>query len=111
MDLVFYPERLRALVNSPAGGTARDLARRALQVETAAKLNLSGPFPPASFPGEPPHLRTGRLRASVTWELGQDALGLYAAVGTNVDYGRYLEDGTDRLAARPWLKSALAAAG
>jgi len=110
-DVVFFPGALQALFNSPSGGVARDLARRALRVETQAKLNLSGAFPPPSAPGESPHLRSGRLRASVTWELGEDAIGLYAAVGTDVPYGRYLEDGTDTIAPRPWLKPALAAAG
>jgi hypothetical protein len=32
------------------------------------RRNLSGPYPPASLPGEFPHLRTGKLRQSVHWE-------------------------------------------
>lgn len=60
-----------------------------------------------SKPGEPPHKQTGRLRASVTHEV--DAKTLEARVGTNVEYGRYLELGTKRgLAPRPWLRRALA---
>lgn len=60
-----------------------------------------------SAPGEPPRKQTGRLRASVTYEV--DEAGMNARVGTNVKYGRYLELGTKRgIAPRPWLRRALA---
>jgi phage gpG-like protein len=60
-----------------------------------------------SQPGEPPRKQTGRLRASVTYEV--DEATLSGRVGTNVDYGRYLELGTKRgIAPRPWLRRALA---
>ena len=60
-----------------------------------------------SAPGEPPRKQTGRLRASVTYEV--DEAALEARVGTNVEYGKYLELGTKRgLAPRPWLRRALA---
>ena len=57
-----------------------------------------------SKPGEPPHKQTGHLRRSVAWEL----VGLVARVGTNLRYGRWLELGTSKMAARPWLRVALA---
>jgi len=60
-----------------------------------------------SAPGEPPRKQTGRLRASVAYEV--DEAALTARVGTNLDYGLYLELGTMRgLAPRPWLRRALA---
>jgi len=56
-----------------------------------------------SAPGQPPGVRTNRLRGSLTW----DRLGrLRAGFGTNVRYGRFLEEGTSRMAARPYLKVA-----
>lgn len=59
-----------------------------------------------SAPGEPPHKQTGRLRASVTYEV--DEGDVEGRVGTNVDYGKHLELGTMRgLAPRPWLRRAL----
>jgi phage gpG-like protein len=59
-----------------------------------------------SSPGEPPHKQTGRLRASVQYEV--DTPNLTARVGTNLPYGLYLELGTKRgLAPRPWLRRAL----
>lgn len=69
--------------------------------------NIYGANP--SAPGEPPRKQTGRLRASVTYEV--DANALEARVGTNVEYGKHLELGTRRgLAPRPWLRRALAEA-
>jgi phage gpG-like protein len=57
-----------------------------------------------SKPGEPPHKQTGRLLGSITREVHDT----YARVGTNVKYGRWLELGTRFMAARPWLRRALA---
>jgi len=59
-----------------------------------------------SAPGEPPHKQTGTLRRSVAREV--DAASLRGRVGTNLKYGRWLELGTQRMAARPWLRRALA---
>ena len=56
-----------------------------------------------SAPGDPPHKQHGRLLGSIAWEL----VGMVARVGTNVKYGRWLELGTARMAARPWLRVAL----
>lgn len=58
-----------------------------------------------SAPGDPPHKQTGRLRQSVAHEV--DPASLTARVGTNVRYGRWLELGTSKMAARPWLRRAL----
>jgi len=58
-----------------------------------------------SAPGDFPSLRTGHLRRNVQMELDADAL--VARVGTNVPYGRYLEFGTRKMAARPWLSRTL----
>lgn len=59
-----------------------------------------------SRPGEPPHKQYGHLRRSVAREV--DRATLTARVGTNLKYGRCLELGTVRMAARPWLRRALA---
>lgn len=67
--------------------------------------------------GEPPHLLTSRLRASITHSVESDPLGdIVGRVGTNVPYARRLElgfSGTDSLGrninqgARPYLVPAL----
>lgn len=73
---------------------ARELVRVGVRVERTAK-----------------HLcpvDTGRLRASVTQQLERDGRGLVEVVGTNVDYAPYVELGTRRNRAQPFLRPALA---
>jgi hypothetical protein len=71
----------------------------------------------ASAPGQPPAVDTGRLRASITHQVGgpvynsQVGIALYVRVGTGVAYARYLEFGTSRMAARPFLVRGIALAG
>ncbi len=82
------------LLQSPDGPIGVDLLKKAVQVETAAKR-----FCPVD---------TGRLRSSITHELGTDARGLAARVGTNVEYAPYVELGTARMAPRGFLRRGLA---
>jgi phage gpG-like protein len=58
-----------------------------------------------SKPGDPPHKQHGQLRASISIAV-DDLIG---RIGTNLDYGRWLELGARKrnLAARPWLRRAL----
>lgn len=93
---------LHKLLASPEGAVGRDLVRRALRVETAAKHNAT------DRPG--PRVQTGRLRGSITWRLGSDALGIYADVGSAVLYAPYVELGTSNMPAYPYLRPALSAA-
>ena len=86
---------LAELFTSPSGEVARDLQRRALQVDRAAKQLCP--------------VDTGRLRSSITNELGQDGDGLVATIGTNVEYAPYVELGTSKMAAQPFLLPALEA--
>lgn len=59
-----------------------------------------------SQPGEPPRKQLGHLRRSVAFDV--DESNLRGRVGTNLKYGRWLELGTSKMAARPWLRRALA---
>lgn len=99
---------LRELLVGPHGPVARDLVKRAIRVEAAAKINAS--HAPPSVPGEGPAVRTGRLRGSITWRLGDDVLGVYADIGSSVLYAPYVELGTSNMEARPFLRPALDAA-
>lgn len=91
------PAALEALLRSPNGGVARDLARKAIKVETAAKIIAT----------EDGLVDTGRYRASIAWRLGADARGLFAQIGSAVPYARYLEFGTPPHQIRPRTKRAL----
>ncbi len=78
---------IRALLTSPYGGVTRDLLRRGLLVETAAKRNLGGI-------GGPKRIDTGRLRASISTSVVQRPSGPAVVVGTNVRYARFVHNGT-----------------
>lgn len=68
------------------------------------KKRLYGTNP--SRPGEPPHKQHGELRMSIMWEV----IGLVGRVGSNMKnpmYPRFLELGTKKMKARPWLRRAL----
>lgn len=98
---------LAELLSSPSGEVAKDLTRRALQVHRAA-VRLCPVGTPEST-GKKGY-RGGRLRSSITWELGTDGGGLLAVIGTNVDYAPYVELGTSKAPAQPFLLPALEAA-
>lgn len=94
---------LRQLLTSPRGPVARDLATRAIRVQTQAKINASG------RPG--PNVRTGRLRSRISWRIVElPGGGLRADIGTNVPYGRYLETGLRNGKTYKYLTPALSAA-
>lgn len=59
-----------------------------------------------SIAGNPPYLQTGLLRSSIAWELVNNGPGNaeLARVGTNLKYGLYLEKGTRKMAARPYIE-------
>jgi HK97 gp10 family phage protein len=59
-----------------------------------------------SVPGSAPAVDLGTLRQSVTHDVTQDGSQVTGRVGStivNPPYGAYLEYGTSRMAARPWL--------
>jgi len=60
----------------------------------------------ASAPGEPPASNTGRLVNSI--QTVYDTKNLTGTVGTSVEYGGYLEFGTQTIEPRPFLRPALA---
>lgn len=53
---------------------------------------------------------TGRLRGSITHVPGRDGRGYYVDVGSNVEYAPFVEFGTSKQPAQPWLRPALAEA-
>jgi hypothetical protein len=55
----------------------------------------------ASEPGDPPKRDIGRLAQSVIWT--HNASAMTVVIGTAVNYGFWLETGTTKMEARPWL--------
>lgn len=104
--LIWNEAGLHALLEGPSGGVGRDLVRRALRVHARA-VTLCPVGTPEST-GHPGYVG-GTLRSSLTWELVQES-GLSAKVGTNVEYGPYVELGTRYMRAQPYLRPALAEA-
>lgn len=50
---------------------------------------------------------TGRLRASITHEVEGVGRGIQMAIGTNVEYAPYVEDGMARQTAQPFIKPSI----
>lgn len=100
--LVWNEAEYVSLTRGPHGAVARDLARRGVRIEAAAKSFATG-----NQGG--PHVRTGRLRSSISWALGEDSLSLFVDVGSNVEYAAYVELGTSRAKPYPYLRPALRA--
>jgi len=78
-------------------------------VEQTAKNSMRDGGTPhvPSNPGEPPRIDTKKLHDSIKTETQQNGDGVETRVGTNVDYGLYLELGTKKILPRPWLRPAL----
>ncbi len=60
-------------------------------------------YPNPSKPGEPPRKRTGWLQRNVVYQFFDGGLRSRVGLTQNAEYGIYLEIGTSRMEARPWL--------
>lgn len=100
----------------------RSVAKACLVVERDIKLSMRNTVtdPDKAYPrgsrvhyasaeGEPPAIDYGRLVQAVTHrvETSEGGTRVEGFVGTNLPYGKMLEDGTSRMAPRPWLLPAL----
>jgi HK97 gp10 family phage protein len=88
---------VQALATDPDGPVYRDLERRCLKAQQVA-TDLCP-------------VDTGRLQASIDYVIVRDAKGLVGYVGSNVEYAIYVELGTWRTSAQPYLRPAAAAVG
>lgn len=76
--------------------TEDDLVRVGLRVQASAR---------ALCPVD-----TGRLRSSIVMKRGRDGRGFYVEVGTSVTYAPFVEFGTSKQRAQPFLTPAIAQA-
>ena len=82
--------------------------REGKRVERVAKASMRDGGDPhvRSNPGQPPRVEIGNLQDAVMTETQQNLFGVETRIGTNVDYGLYLELGTSKMKPRPWLRPA-----
>lgn len=92
---------VRGIQRGPKTGRVYDTR---FWTDDQGRLRVGEPRVPhqASAPGQYPASDTGRLASNVRFELPTPS-NMTGRVGTNITYGAYLEFGTSRMAARPWL--------
>ena len=86
---------MQAVFHSPSGALGTALLTLGIYIEGRAKSLCP--------------VDTGRLRSSIGHEMGQEGSSLFVRVGSNVNYAPYVELGTRRMSAQPFLVPALAA--
>lgn len=92
----YRKEREKEILN----GLVESLEKIGALVERQAKINVS------KSPPEHPRVQTGRLRASIIHQV-EKSDNPYVEIGTNVYYSKFLEFGTSRMPAYPWLYPAI----
>lgn len=85
------------------GAIADGFEKTGKQIVKKIKSNLSTPWPPASNPGQFPHKRTGNLQQAVDYWLNGQVLELQIGVNIDAPYWNWLEDGTKKMLARPFV--------
>lgn len=98
-------------INLDAEGFMRSLQAHlaTLEVETEADLVRVG-LRVQSLARSYCPVDTGRLRSSIVMRKGRDGMGFYVEVGTSVSYAPFVEFGTSRRRAQPFLTPAIAQA-
>lgn len=107
------PGEAPAAIRKEVEGLVRDVNHKvmgkAVSVSNALRNSeievLTNPSP--SSPGNPPGIRSGNLRRN--WNYGVESRGgLVIAFGeSKSEYAGYLQDGTSRMAARPFVDAIL----
>ncbi len=112
-------KKLQKLPLDMRAGIGTALAISVVELDAYAKQKISGGgrsgrtyrrrtvTHQASAPGEFPKSDTGQLVSSLFFRIAANKLGAF--FGTKLAYGRYLEFGTSRMRARPWLRPTLKA--
>lgn len=103
------PAAIRKAVEESIREVNHKVIRKAIRVSNALRNSeievLTNPSP--SPPGNPPGLRSGNLRRN--WNYGvEGGNGSVVVFGeSKSDYAGYLQDGTSRMAARPFVDAIL----
>lgn len=70
--------------------------------------SISTPYPPPSSPGDPPHMRSGELEASIESDVRREGNEVVGTVTCTAPYGAELERGTSEMPARPFMRPGMA---
>lgn len=111
MSLKSHQARLRRMAAQAAPAAARALYAGGQLIESTAEASItagavSGANHVPSLPGQPPNEDTGTLRRSIETRVGGPNLVIVQAGGGETDYAAFLEFGTSRMAARPFMRPA-----
>lgn len=96
LDSAAFMTSLRRHLQQMTVETEDDLVRVGLRVQARARQLCP--------------VDTGRLRSSIVMTKGRDGTGFYVEIGTNVNYAAFVEFGTSRMRAQPFLIPAVAEA-
>lgn len=83
---------LAKLLSGPESAVAKQLAKMCVQIDRRAKQLCP--------------VDTGRLRSSISWAIVPDGRSIAGVVGTDVEYAPYVEFGTVKMDAQPFLRPA-----
>ncbi|MBA7583422.1 hypothetical protein ES708_25365 [subsurface metagenome] len=81
----------------------REIREAISQLGTGRAYKRKGKVHVASAPGKPPVIWYGGLHGSIFFMEAVSGPIFFMHVGTNLEYGKWLEFGTENMAARPWL--------
>ena len=104
---VTYKFSIKEVTNAVTGAMANRMKAVGQHMEKRVKANISTAFPPASEPGQYPHMRTGDLRDAISYEAHADAVRIGVATAADCSYAKWLEIGTSKMAPRPFLRMSL----
>lgn len=92
----------RRIRNVAMNAVNRAMAEFAPIIQADIQRRISKPYPPASKPGQAPHLRTGELHDSIAVTSSRGSLKVRGA-----EHAVYLENGTINMAPRPFVARVL----
>lgn len=95
-NLIILQDNTKQIEQALNKAIAKALEEIGLRAESHAKKNLTASGA----------VDTGRLRSSVTHQIQTSTNSVY--IGTNVEYAPYVELGTSKMKARPYLRPAAA---
>lgn len=97
---VFLHTQVVQALNVPNTGVRKKSKRRKTKSGRAASYTM---YPHPSRPGEPPRKRTGWGQRHVLYSIDRKEGTARIGLATNARYMAWLEVGTARVQARPWL--------